>query len=113
MVAYANQVRSSSSIIVIAPDYFDKTFIYHADLQAFQDYAHWDANKQAMGIYAVNGFNALPTQVLDSVQQVVFVDADAKFTYPENGILEGLKQRFSLHQSQHFEKGMDVFVLEK
>lgn len=113
MVSYANGARTANSIVVIAPDYFDKTFIYHADLQAFQDHAHWDANKKARGIHAVNGFNALPPQVLDSVRQVVFVDADAKFVYPDNGILESLQQHFSLQQSQHFEKGMDVFVLEK
>ncbi|MFN8393961.1 MAG: glycosyltransferase family 39 protein [Bacteroidia bacterium] len=113
MVSYAEQARSANSILVIAPDYFDKTYLYHADLEAFQDPAHWDANKKSRGIYAVNGFNALPPQVLDSAAQVVFVDADAKFVYPENGILDGLKQRFKLQQSQHFEKGMDVFVLGK
>jgi hypothetical protein len=113
MVKFVQAQTLPGTILVIAPDYFDKTYLYHADLNAFQDYTHWNENLTTRRIFPVNGYNSLPQAALDSAERVILLDADIQFVYPENGILEGLKGRFQLVQSQHFEKGMNVYLLEK
>ena len=113
MVQYVQDRTQPGTMLIIAPDYFDKTYVYHADSRAFQDHAHWKENLAARRIFPVNGYNSLPQATLDSTKYVILVDDDIQFVYPENGILEGLKGRFQLVESQHFEKSMDVYLFEK
>ncbi|MBP6641357.1 MAG: glycosyltransferase family 39 protein [Bacteroidia bacterium] len=113
MVEFVRQSMQPGTILIIAPDYFDKTYLYHADLPLFQDYLHWQEKFAAKGIFPVNGFSSLPTQALAAAQRVVLIDADIQSVYPQNGILDGLKADFQVKQDQNFEKAMRAYVLER
>jgi hypothetical protein len=113
LVAYVQSVRTSETPLIICPNYFDKTFAFHADLATFQDYAHFGAALTERRIYAVNGFNSIPPEILNTSPTVIFLDADSKFTYPGNGILEGLRTQFPHIEKQHFDEIFDVYVLKR
>lgn len=112
MVAHVQATRTPGTPLVIAPDYFDKTYLYHADRELFQEYSRLRAAEFAQGIYPVNGGSALPPHVLQA-QRVIFLDADVQFVFPGNGILEGLRKHFPHVHSRSFESALEVHVLER
>lgn len=113
LVAFVQANRTAETPLIICPDYFDKTFAFHDDLPLFQDYAHFGQGLADRRIFPITSHAALPWPLLAASPKVIFLDADARFTHPDNGILDSLRTRFPRVAKTHFEEIFDVYVLEK
>jgi hypothetical protein len=113
LVAHLQSEKTGVTPLVICPEFFDKTYIFHADLAVFQDYRHFAASLLSHNIYPATYYTDIPPTVLAGADKVIFLDAAAQFVQPDNGILMGLKATFPHVQQQHFENVWDVYVAKR
>lgn len=86
--------------VVICPEWFGLGFLYHFDRACFSQpatvetfYSNADKCLQKESVYAVRGVDQLALSDADIEGGVILIDADARFSYPENG----LSEHFSNH----------------
>lgn len=113
LTSFIESERGNNAPLIICPNYFDKAYLFHADLKRFQRYENFESGCQSDRIYALNGMNSLPKGLIESNTKLILLDADAAFVYPENGFLEGLSKHYSKVEKTHFEEIFDVYVFER
>lgn len=105
--ALANYAKSTGiKTIVIAPDYYDLTFIYHFN-QALFKRTDLRAIENKHGIFPLKD-----RTVLDEMyhhRQFIYIDADYAFTRPEDTSLYWLKTHFHLVSVKAFKGGYKVY----
>ena len=107
----ANYVRSTGiKTIVIAPDYYDLTFIYHFNQKLFKE-EYLRINEVKNGIYPL--INEQTLEQLVSKKQLVVIDADYSFSHPTDTSLEWIKRNFTLNSQRIFKGNYSVSVYSK
>lgn len=113
--AMAEMVRAGSderTAVVIAPKYYDKNFMYHFERAAFEQPNEMKAWMAEHEIYPMNSAKGLVKIDQNRIRKVYFVDADAQFTLPENGIVTALSQQFTHQSQQEFAGKFKVWKFE-
>lgn len=107
----AKYVRSTGiKTIVIAPDYYDLTFMYHYNQNLFKD-EYLRINELKNGIYPL--INEQTLEQLESKKQLVVIDADYSFSHPTDTSLEWIKRNFTLNSQRIFKGNYSVSVYSK
>ena len=107
----ANYVRSTGiKTIVIAPDYYDLTFMYHFNQKLFKE-EYLRINEVKNGIYPL--INEQTLEQLVSKKQLVVIDADYSFSHPTDTSLEWIKRNFTLNSQRIFKGNYSVSVYSK
>ena len=107
----AKYVRSTGiKTIVIAPDYYDLTFMYHYNQNLFKD-EYLRINELKNGIYPL--INEQTLEQLESKRQLVVIDADYSFSHPTDTSLEWIKRNFTLNSQRIFKGNYSVSVYSK
>jgi len=107
----AKYVRSTGiKTIVIAPDYYDLTFMYHYNQNFFKD-EYLRINELKNGIYPL--INEQTLEQLESKRQLVVIDADYSFSHPTDTSLEWIKRNFTLNSQRIFKGNYSVSVYSK
>jgi uncharacterized membrane protein len=107
----ANYVRSTGiKTIVIAPDYYDLTFMYHYNQKLFKE-EYLRINEIKNGIYPL--INEQTLKQLESKKQLVLIDADYSFSHPTDTSLEWFRKHFSLISQRIFKGNYTVSVYSK
>ena len=107
----ANYVKSTGiKTIVIAPDYYDLTFIYHYNQELFKD-DYLRLNELKNGIYPL--INQQTLEQLESKKELVLIDADYSFSHPTDTSLEWIKRNFTLNSQRIFKGNYTVSVYSK
>lgn len=107
--------RKSNTATVFCPDYFNVNLGYYINRTAFNALnpklpeKELNDKMKAQNYFLVNHASDLDTSVLDNQDTVNYVDAYADFSYPGNGILQALKNRYQLIDSAVFVEGLKVF----
>ena len=108
IAAHARNLTNESSLIVICPPFYDLTFLYHFDNDLFQDYRNKEKNmadRQLLTAYSYKDIEGKTGQ-----DQVLFIDANSTFAYPENQIAAGFEKDYDLIGTTCFEG--DYCILE-
>lgn len=99
--------------IYICPDWSDLHFLYYWDTGCFQDPSDISDIKRnvhrclkADDVYPVWGATAID---ITGVEDVIYLDAAAEFTYPGNGILEHLQASFAHCEQFHYPAVFNVY----
>jgi uncharacterized membrane protein len=107
----ANYVRSTGiKTIVIAPDYYDLTFMYHYNQKLFKE-EYLRINEVKNGIYPL--INQQTLEQLKSKKELVLIDADYSFSHPTDTSLEWIKRNFTLNSQRIFKGNYSVSVYSK
>lgn len=108
----AEYVRNSDvSSIVIAPNYYDYTFLYHYDMDLFKDLSI-RKKESSLGIFAIKEIKSLNTFKLDAT--VAVVDADFEFIQSKQSLKDWfLQNNYSLIDSKEFKGNYSVYLFNK
>lgn len=104
LAAYVKAIAVKT--IVIAPDYYDLTFVYHFNPALFRR-TDLRAIENRYGIFPLNDANPLKQMLHRS--EFIFIDADYAFTRPEDTSLEWCKQHFQLVSVKEFKGRYRVY----
>ncbi|MEX1190272.1 MAG: glycosyltransferase family 39 protein [Bacteroidia bacterium] len=91
LITTVNRQIDGDAVVIICPASFDLAYAYHAFPDMFYGQTHIKTALAKKGIFAVNYVREIPGSELNSGREIVFLDSDAAFTVPENGILAKLK----------------------
>lgn len=88
--------RVDESAVVICPSSFELAYAFHADKELF--YSNGDLRTQLneKHIFPVDYADEIPENLFNQFETIVFLDADAGFTLPNNQVQTRLLSRFNL-----------------
>lgn len=103
--------KSNVESIIIAPDYYDLTFLYHYDQNLFKDISIRQ-NKEQYGIYAIKNIGTLDS--LQFKESVAVVDADFEFVNPGQSVKKWfLDNNYDLKSMTNFKGNYKVYLFDK
>lgn len=113
LVNYVASQKTSETVLVICPASFDLAYTYHAHRDIFKSPKNYRKALANQAIYPSDHLDQLPDSVKSVANRIIFLDADSKFTLPNNSILQGLERDFKLKSRQHIDLIFDVYVFER
>jgi len=113
VVGYINSQNTPKTALVICPASFDLAYIYHANRDIFKSPNNYRNALENRAIYPVDHIDQLPDSIKSFSNRIIFLDADSKFTLPNNSILQALEHDFKLKSRQHIDLIFDVYVFER
>lgn len=104
--------QDPTTAILICPAFYELAFMYHYDNEIFKEYKSWDKLKAIktnpiQGIYSANAINFATTTTA-----VIYIDSDARFLYPNNGIVPKIESKFNVVESASFAGGVTVYLFK-
>lgn len=105
---WVSSVKTPTTQVVICPAFYELSFMYHYNQQVFKDYNNWNAYKSENHIDAVYSMEAIDWN--PEVDAVIYIDSDAGFLYPNNGIIKSIESKFAFSKSASFAGGVNVFL---
>jgi len=110
--AIASFVKSQNpDVILIAPEYYDLTFLYHYDREHFIDYTSVQ-NRTVKGIIPYDPQQRLSDQIA-SHRKLILIDAGFSFIEPENTLKNDLNELSEKISERQFKGGYNVSVWEQ
>ncbi|MEY3236820.1 MAG: hypothetical protein RI883_921 [Bacteroidota bacterium] len=107
----ATYVKSTGiNTIVIAPEYYDLTFLYHYNRQLFMD-DYLRLNEIKNGFYPL--INEQTLERISSKNEVVLIDADYSFSHPTDTTLKWFDTHFIKKSQRKFKGNYTVSVFQK
>ncbi len=97
--------------IYICPAFYELTFLYHYNRQAFSDYNQLPEFKNNHNIYTI--FSANEMNIQPQTQAIIYIDSDAKFSYPNNGIVEEIEQKFTFIEEMLLNGGLTIYYYKR
>ncbi|MDA7803336.1 glycosyltransferase family 39 protein [Crocinitomix sp.] len=108
LVTYVHNEKSNSTRVYYCPPHYDLTLAYHYDRVLFSDYKNLEQNLEVENLYAVYGADDIV--FTEGIDQIIYVDFDSGFLYPENGILAVLNNNCSFVESHEFKGNFKVYI---
>ena len=97
-----NEIKEVDEVVLICPKHFAHNFAYYYDIDIFKDcedgssYGKIIDNLTDQNIIAINTISDVN---LDNYKKVIFLDAGADFSSPNNDILNTLTNNYSLQDT--------------
>lgn len=115
VVSYITKEVNSETKVIISPSYYLYSFAYYYDIELFEkrtrDNSYSFITKELEKSNITN-LDKWDHQSIKGNKKVLFLDADADFSFPKNGITSGLKQHFSMYNTKHFGPNIRVHICE-
>jgi uncharacterized membrane protein len=111
-------LKTKDSAVYICPNWFDLNFAYHFDLNVFSKVGENGSKiklKNALNqrhIFPMWNQNLINKDSLKKYSRVIYLDAAAEFSFPDNGIKWMLNREMKKTSEFHFEDIYDVIVYE-
>lgn len=113
LASYILKNTNSSTKVVISPTYYLYSFVYYYDIEIFKkrtlqnSYSFITGELEKSNITSMNEWNH---KITKEFSKIVFLDADADFSFPKNGILASLRRHFSDCDTKHFGPNIRVHI---
>jgi hypothetical protein len=104
-------IKNENSPVFICPPYTRLSYLYHNDIEAFQQFDNIDNILSSKSIFPV--YNSIEMESYLDSSQVVYVDVNADFLYPKNNILSSLGSKYKLVDRKDFPHNLSVYVFNK
>lgn len=111
MAEYVTENRKENSLVVMCPPFYDLTFMYHYRLDVFKNYQNFYESEKRVGVQGIYSYNDI--NVNDSIHQIIFVDANSNFLFPENDIYTQLNEHFKMVKEKPFAGDYHIYIFEK
>lgn len=105
----AKSLTEESSKVLICPENYKITFLYHYDKNLFKDYKNLALNLKKENIIGLNESIDAHNLKDPSTTSIIFIDADSKFIYPNNTILDSLKSNYTLIKEYKFNESLYLY----
>jgi len=105
-------IKNSNTQVLICPSHFVLNFIYYYDKEVFKNYyvkdiyLNIDSTLSLENIYCINNIKEVD---YEKNNHIVFLDAAASFSYPDNNIINTLNQNYSLIGEYKFHEIFRVY----
>lgn len=106
------ELKSPNTLLVVCPHHFILNFAYYYDINLFKDFntenitQNIDQQLKSQSIYSINHIDEVDYQKWN---HIVFLDAAANFSYPDNNILTELNANYSLQSTYEFYEIFNVY----
>lgn len=114
-VEKTKEIKNENTLVIICPSTFILNFSYYYNINIFKDYntneIYSNANKalSSENIYGINNIKEIDFKKWNSI---VFLDAAANFSYPDNNIKKELDKTYHLKNEFKFYEIFNVFEYE-
>lgn len=110
-------LKTNRTIVYFCPDYFELNFAYYYNIEYFKDYDDNNKNNiyqhlHSENIFPINSFNQIDTNLINLGDKLIYLDASADFSYPNNNIKIELDLNFHLKNQYNFHEVFSVFEYE-
>ena len=112
IAANVSEIKNPGSKIIISPFSYRLVFALHYCPDCFKDYNNLEKRLQQIDVSIVTDSTELSAEYAIS-DHVIFVDANSKALFPNNGIYEWLEQRYTLENSTVYRDSSAVFSFRK
>lgn len=110
------ELKTDKAVVYICPYWLDLTFLYYYDLNEFINPNLDTLENEKMydyfsnqNIFPIDTFTKIDTQFIKTLDKIIFLDADANFALPNNGIKDFLDKNYPLESHHHFYQIFDVY----
>ena len=104
-------IKDSNTLVLICPSHFILNFAYYYNKDIFKDYnaddIYSNINK-SLNLENVYGLNSINEIYFKKWNKIVFLDAAASFSYPNNNIKNELDANYDLTNEFHFYEILNV-----
>lgn len=114
-VELVKKTKTDQTVVYICADWFDINFIYYYNQEVFKNYDKKDSKKnineylKSQKIYPINNYYHIQTTHYKNADKVIFLDAAANSTFPDNKIKEHLDLIFDLKSHHYFYEIFNVY----
>ncbi len=111
-----SELKNENCLVVICPENFLINYLYYENRNLFalaENELSFESIKklaQEQNIMAVNSIQDIP---LNSFNQVLYLDAAANFSFPNNNIVHDLEQEYNLKEKHFFYEIFNVYDFHK
>lgn len=115
IVAKIKNLKTSSTIVYLCPDWLDLNFVYYYNKKYFKDYDDKNIKNKIHqylkleNIFPINSCNQIDTNRINYLTKIIYLDAAADFHYPENNIKNKLDLNFKLKNKFKFNEVYNVY----
>ena len=112
-VQYVESLKQDSTMVIISPKHFVLNFAYYYDKRVFKNintkeiYKNIQADFTKNHIYTTNAISELDYK---DYNHIVFLNAGADFSFPDNNIEKELSQQYSDTSTQKF---YEIFIVKE
>jgi len=105
-VMKVQNLKQDDAIVYFCPSWFDMNFIYYYDTECFKNYNCQDIKKNiyeymdSENIFAIDNWNQIDTIKIKKFNKVIYIDAGADFSFPNNGIINKLNE-ISIYKNRY------------
>jgi uncharacterized membrane protein len=114
-VEKVKEIKNENTLVLICPQHFIINFVYYYDIEMFKDYntkniyANIDTDLKNENIYGINNISEINFKKYNNI---VFLDAAANFSFPNNNINNELDANYSLKNEYKFYEIFKVLEYE-
>lgn len=112
VVLKIKELKTLNSIVYFCPDWFDLNFAYYYNINYFKDYdsvaikSKIHQHLQAENIFPISNYSQININLCKEKDKIIYLDAAADFSYPNNDIEKVLNENFKKNSVYHF---ADIF----
>ena len=112
IINQTKKLRTSETKIIICPEQYKLTFAYHYNIEYFKDYKNLMFNLNKDKIFPVHNQIEL-NNILGPSDNIIFIDANSDFLYPQNGIYNKLNNSYNLIKKIIFQDSIIIYEFKK
>lgn len=105
-------LKTNETKIIICPNQYKLTFAYHYNIESFKDFKNLIQNLNKDKIFPVYNHTEL-SSILKPKDDIIYIDAQANFLYPKNGIFEKLNNSYILDKKIVFQDSTIIYHFKK
>lgn len=115
MVNKIKEIKTDRTIVYMCPDYFDLNFSYYYNIEYFKDIDESNLNQNLREnlasefIFPINSFSEIDTNDFYKADKIIYIDAAADFSYPNNNIYSNLISHFDDYNIYEFPESFKVY----
>jgi hypothetical protein len=113
------ELKTENTIVYISPFWFEMNFVYYYNRLYFQDFDSRDIKGRMYkhlkkeNIFPILGDSQIDTCMLRKADRIIFLDAAADFTFPENNIHKTISSFFPEFVTYEYPEIFKVFVYDR
>jgi len=108
---YIKSIKEKESQVFICPPHTQLTYLYHSDKEAFKNNLAVENNEFSDLVLPI--FNSVEMATELKAEQIIYIDVNADFVYPENNIVPSLKGEYELQDKKEFKHNLNVYTFNK
>ncbi|MFH1118996.1 MAG: glycosyltransferase family 39 protein [Bacteroidota bacterium] len=118
-VGKVRALKTAETLVYICPDFFDLNFVYYYNTGYFREFDNksiktlMHSRLAQEGIFPVYNYTQIDTNLLKKAKDVIFVDAAAGFSSPDNNISGFLSKFYRIRETYTYSEIYNIYVFEK